>query len=641
MISEVHIEPVPSPLLHALAAESPSQSETSAPPKVQFQANQQTEFTSRLLVAKWLNNHGIAFRVKDLVDAKRRTVYVLKQCPFDPSHADPDSCIMQDPDGKMSAQCFHNSCADRGWQEFKQKIGIPRPEHYDPQLGQSRSLKETNSKSNGQADVDDQAADQVNEAADDPHRLARLFLRDYHRDHFWTLRFYRDEWVSWDGSSWQHLPTQELRGRLCKKIKQEFDRINKLAIAFWEQNQPAADKGKKSPRPEVRKVTIKLLNDTVQALASVVLLSSKTECPSWLDGVHDDLRRLDPSDVLVCANGLVHLPTLVVEGGSDMQKHTPCFFTRNALAYDFNDLAPTPNLWLEFLGQLWPAGLEDAIRTLQEWFGYCLTPDTRQQKILLIVGPKRSGKGTIARVLRRLVGVANCCSPTLASMGTNFGLWPLLNKTVAFISDARLSGRSDTAIVIERLLSISGEDAQTIDRKYLDPVTEKLATRLVIMTNELPKLQDASGALAGRMILLPLTESFYGREDPSLTDKLLMELPSILLWAVAGWKQLRDRGHFVQPAAGLQLLRELEDLTSLIGAFVRECCDVRPDAKIPVQELFTAWGVWCVKKGRKDGGLEQQFGRDLRTVVPKLIVRQPRGEEGRQRVYEGVTIKRG
>ena len=45
------------------------------------------------------------------------------------------------------------------------------------------------------------------------------------------------------------------------------------------------------------------------------------------------------------------------------------------------------------------------------------------------------------------------------------------------------------------------------------------------------------------MILLRQTKSFYGKEDPGLTDKLLAELPSILLWAIQGWQRLRERGH--------------------------------------------------------------------------------------------------
>ena len=64
---------------------------------------------------------------------------------------------------------------------------------------------------------------------------------------------------------------------------------------------------------------------------------------------------------------------------------------------------------MTFLASLWPSDGE-SISTLQEWFGYCLLPDTRQQKIALLVGPKRSGKGTVARILKKLVGQANTCA---------------------------------------------------------------------------------------------------------------------------------------------------------------------------------------------------------------------------------------
>jgi len=91
---------------------------------------------SRLLVERWLHDHGIGFRVKAEPDTKGRMVYVLKACPFDESHADPDACIMQAPDGQLSAKCFHNSCHGRGWQAFKHQIGVPQPHHYDPPLAQ-------------------------------------------------------------------------------------------------------------------------------------------------------------------------------------------------------------------------------------------------------------------------------------------------------------------------------------------------------------------------------------------------------------------------------------------------------------------------------------------------------------------------
>ena len=55
-------------------------------------------------------------------------------------------------------------------------------------------------------------------------------------------------------------------------------------------------------------------------------------------------------------------------------------------------------------------------------------------------------------------------------------------------------------IAVERLLSISGEDTLTIDRKYRDPWTGRLPTRFMILTNELPRFTDSSGALASRFV---------------------------------------------------------------------------------------------------------------------------------------------
>ncbi len=334
---------------------------------------------------------------------------------------------------------------------------------------------------------------------------------------------------------------------------------------------------------------------------------------------------------------MVHLPSLVA-GRDRFTPPTPQFFSPNALDFDFRPDAPAPSAWLSFLAQLW-ADDRQSIDTLQEWFGYLLTPDTRQQKILMLVGPKRGGKGTIARVLRRLVGDENVICPTLSSLGTNFGLWPLLGKTVAIIQDARLSHRTDVAAVVERLLSISGEDAQTVDRKFLSLVTAKLNVRFVVVTNELPRLNDPSGALTGRMVLLRLTKSWYGREDTALTDRLLTELPGVLLWAIRGWQRLRDRGHFVQPDAGKGMIGELADLVSPVGAFVQERCEVGLGYQIECSCLFDAWKSWCEEQNIERSGDRGMFGRNLRAVVPALATAQHRTDSGdRVRVYEGIRL---
>lgn len=127
---------VPEAMLTALAEEAPSAAPehgTAHPRAASGSANR--EFRSRLLVEQWLHDRGIEFRVKQ-ADSKGRIVYVLNACPFNASHG-PDSCVMQAADGRMSAQCFHNSCAGHGWAHFKQKIGKPDRHHYDPPMGRN------------------------------------------------------------------------------------------------------------------------------------------------------------------------------------------------------------------------------------------------------------------------------------------------------------------------------------------------------------------------------------------------------------------------------------------------------------------------------------------------------------------------
>jgi putative DNA primase/helicase len=478
----------------------------------------------------------------------------------------------------------------------------------------------------------------VNEAVDDPHRLARIYRDGWclHRD-FTTLRYHRGEYLRWDGSAYRPLATKEVNGHLNRTSKAEFDAANKQEIRDWIKRGKVNFKGESCPEPQARKVGTRLIGDTTLALASMTLLEGSVQAPAWLI---EDPPFADPVEVIPCRNALVHIPGLVA-GDPAIVEPSPAFFNTYALDFDFDRCAPEPTQWLEFLAKLWE-GDQESIDTLQEWFGYCLTPDTSQQKILAMFGPKRSGRGTIARVLRALIGPENVAGPSLTSLAGNFGLAPLIGKPLAIISDARMSARTDHAVVVERLLMISGEDAMDIDRKHLDFWTGKLPTRLVLISNELPQLRDASGALPSRLILLKLTQSFLGKEDKNLSKKLLPELPGILLWAIEGWRRLNKRGYFLQPASGAAMVEQLEDIASPIGSFLRECYEIGAGFQTDVETIFAAWCSWCEAKKRQPGN-EMSFGRDLRTVMPWIEIKRRRGGPGEKqyvRYYEGLGAKK-
>lgn len=441
---------------------------------------------------------------------------------------------------------------------------------------------------------------------------AEAYVREFHQHpEGMTLRHYAGMLMRWHLNRYVELEDDALHHRLLPwlhaAVRMTYDT---LAEAWVAKEFPA--------NPHTSKAAL-------ESIKAYTHLPATTSLPSWLD---ERAGNPDPREVLPCRSTLLHLPTM------QALSPTPRFFCVNALDYDHDPRAPEPAQWQRFLSELFEDDLQ-AWDLLQEWFGYCLTGDTTQQKMMLIVGPRRGGKGTIARVLTRLVGASNVCGPTTSSLAGPFGLQPLIGKSLAIVSDARFSGK-DVQTVIERLLCISGEDTLTVDRKHKTSVTMKLPTRFVFLTNELPRLVDVSGALAGRFMMLRLTESFYGREDRSLTDKLLAELPGILNWAIAGWRQLRERGHFVQPASVEDALRDMEDLSSPVGAFVRDRCDVGAGLRIWLDDLYQAWRDWCEADGRVSVTTKQTFGRDLMAAVPGIRTRV--GTDN-QRFYQGIGLK--
>jgi putative DNA primase/helicase len=158
------------------------------------------------------------------------------------------------------------------------------------------------------------------------------------------------------------------------------------------------------------------------------------------------------------------------------------------------------------------------------------------------------------------------------------------------------------------------------------------------LTNEIPQFVDSSGALASRFIILVLTNSFYGRENPALTDELLAEAPSILNWALEGYDRYRARGYLVVPDASTDAMIALEDLSSPVGAFVRERCRVEPTVEVDKDALYAAWRQFSEDEGRARTSTKAVFMRDLNAAVPGVVTTKLRTDKGRLRTVRGIRL---
>ena len=189
------------------------------------------------------------------------------------------------------------------------------------------------------------------------------------------------------------------------------------------------------------------------------------------------------------------------------------------------------------------------------------------------------------------------------------------------------------------LLSISGGDTITVPRKYREDYTGRLLARFHIISNELAKLDDASGAIVSRLVLLLTTESWYGRENHTLEEDIKTELASILNWALDGLHRLMvtNKGRFTRCAASEEAVQSMYDLASPVGAFVRDRCTIDPKAEVKVDDLYAAYKKWCDDNEQRKFN-KAHFGTALKAAYSAIRKTRPREGDDRFHIYTGIRL---
>ncbi|MFI9117892.1 phage/plasmid primase, P4 family [Streptomyces bikiniensis] len=414
--------------------------------------------------------------------------------------------------------------------------------------------------------------------------IERLWTRDGHP----TLLRWRGSWVEWTGAHWREVEHQSVTASIQAALEH---------ATYEGVDRKTGDKIRLSWDPNTQKIS-----DVANAVKNVSLIDQTTESGTWIDG-------RDAGRVVAFENGLLDISSRA------MLPATPAYFNASSLPYAYRVTDEQPTEWFKFLASVWPDD-EESVKALQEWFGYVLSGRNDLEKALMLIGPPRAGKGTIAAVLEALVGCQNMAGPTLSSLSQNFGLQSLIGKSIAVIDDARSPSR-DRDIILERLLSVIGRGVLTVDRKNREPWIGRIPARVMLMSNELPSFADASGAFAGRFVILVMTNSFLNKEDPHLRDRLLKEVPAILRWSLDGLDRLTERGHFVEPKASAGTRDDFEESTTKVKAFVEQLCEVGPQHKVVKNTLFQVWVSWCEQRKFKPG-TESTFAKNLKAYNPKI-----------------------
>jgi P4 family phage/plasmid primase-like protien len=523
------------------------------------------------------------------------------ECPWAAEHTTGDDAaglMLADEDEEAFPvfHCFHDHCKDRS---LKDVLALFSVEEVDQHCA----------KKFGKQGSDD---DRPVIVPNDPLATARIFQKNrFAVGDDRTLVHHHGQWHLWDGRKYEEASEDDIRAKTWKWL---------ATCSYWSKPSKTGDKKLLDFTPSRSTVTA-----TMDALKAVVNLPSRLDMPCWI-GQNPPCQ---PENIVAFDNGLLDLEQFVQHGETKLLPHSPRWFSANCLPHEFDPNAECP-LWLSFLNQVFEHD-QERIRALAQWFGYNLTLDNRQQKFVLFVGPPRSGKGTTMTVLTHLLGKQNVANPTLTSLGTRFGLAPLIGKQAAVVPDAHLGRNADAFAILERLKSIVGCDDQNVDRKNKSELANvRITARFTIAVNELPRLPDASVSLRWKVIAIPYNVSFVGKEDIGLSEKLLAEIPGITNWALKGLTDLRQTGKLLQPKAGEAMLADFVRLSSPMTAFIEDCCEVGPDKSQTTSEVFKAWQLWCQDNGHEVGSTTA-FGTRLKAAL--VGVDKARVRDGGSLVY--------
>ena len=424
------------------------------------------------------------------------------------------------------------------------------------------------------------------------------------------LANWRGEWFRWDGKCWGPTSDDQIRQVLYRLLeKANYERlVNGATVETpWD--------------PDKAKVT-----NIVDALKAEALWPDEVKDGSWRDG--RDCR------VVPFANGLLRI--------ADMRllKHSPDYFNTEYLRCDYDGDAKADAV-TAFLDDLTGSDPE-AIEALLAFVGTRIAEDNRYQKLMVVQGPSGSGKGTLDRLLSKVLGRRHAGYSMDDFKNNGFPMEPLVGKTLVTISDQR--AQLNLKKFTDLLLQIVGGDSVTLRLPYAKrSITERLPLTFLILTNEVPMLPDNAGALRRRLLAVKTPNSFVGREDVDLDAKLAEELPAFVNLALAAYRRLVTRGGFVQPTSGEELLGLMRENSSYLANFIEDCCELGPDLVEGKAEVYAKWKDWCAAKGHK-ATAENKFASDLYTLAlsdGQRITQSKRTiDSKRVPCYSGLSLKK-
>lgn len=345
-------------------------------------------------------------------------------------------------------------------------------------------------------------------------------------------------------------------------------------------------------------------------------------------------------------NGVLNVKTKELQTFTDKNY----FFNKINAKYDLEADCPKIKQFIKEITKN-----EEDYKTIQELIGYSLVKNYKFEKIFILIGSGRNGKGKLLELIKRLLGVENVSEVSIDNLTNDkWSLSTLHNKLLNMSGDIGNNTLKSTAI----LKSLSGGDLQQADRKFQTPIKFTNYAKLVFALNELPRTMDTTDAFFMRLIILEFPYTFLSKQDYEalneeerksckLQDKNLIEklsnekeLNGLLNWALEGFQRLNEKQEFTYSKTTKEVKNYYLRQSDSFLTFCMEHLEEDYDSKISKQHLKSVYLQYC-----RHNGVKPQSDRVINNILTKeygaydVQILLSSGE--RPRVWSGIKFAQG
>jgi P4 family phage/plasmid primase-like protien len=251
-------------------------------------------------------------------------------------------------------------------------------------------------------------------------------------------------------------------------------------------------------KSEIRELLRNLLGNWYSTF-TYNLVMSKIEPDTYIEA--DTFFNKSYVDEVPVLNGILNIRS------RELKPFTPEKVFFNKLPVEYNPNAACPKID-KFLSEI--LAKEEDRDVFYELGGFCLLKEYKFEKAFMFVGNGRNGKDKSLELIKRLIGIENCCSVPLSSIiPDSFIISEFFNKMVNLSGEINNVDLKDTS----QFKALTGRSLQSAPRKFLKPVNFINHAKFIFACNELPMVYDNSKGFWDRWVLLDFPYTFLPKEE--------------------------------------------------------------------------------------------------------------------------------